>query len=94
MIRLSDQYFTDRKEIAQGYAKNENGVLIEINPQIEEILKYFKVEFQDFGKRKDDFQLVYRVKGKDLCENKDRWGLKVKKFSKNDRISLNQELAP
>ena len=76
LMRLKDQYFTDRKDIAEVYMRSENGSLIEIDIDEKEILENFKVEFQDFGKRKKDFQLVYRVDGEVLLFNKDKWNLK------------------
>jgi len=75
-LRLKDQYFTDQKDIAEKYSKEVKGSLLEIDVPVEEILENFKVEFQDFGKRKFDFRLVYRVDGELLCKKRQDWGLK------------------
>lgn len=83
LLRLRDQYFTDRKDIAEDYAKSENGLLLEMDVPPEDILEFFKVEFQDFGKRKEDFQLVYRVDGEILLKNRDTWNVKQTKISHN-----------
>lgn len=76
---LNRQYFTDRREIAARYAKETNGVLLNINISVSDILRYFILEFQNYSKRRKVFEIVYIVKGQDLFANAKEWHLKVEK---------------
>lgn len=79
-LRLEKQYFTDSKAIAQSYARKVGGLLIELSVPTSEILKHFSLEFQNFGLRKKNFEIVYCVPGKILNRHRERWKLKVKKL--------------
>lgn len=83
LARLSQQHFTDRKDIAASYAKMEGGVVVEIDVPEDEIVKYFRIEFQNFAKRKENFELVYVVQGELLAERSASWKLKVLKEYEN-----------
>jgi hypothetical protein len=74
---LTRQYFTDNKKIAAAYAKKEHGVLIEIDLSIKDILAHFTIEFQNYSKRKSQFEIVYMIKGSDLSKNARKWKLKI-----------------
>lgn len=74
--RLRRQYFTDNKSIALAYAKENHGLLLEIDPGIGDILKNFHLEFQNFGKRKKSFELVYAIDAATLLLNSKKWKLK------------------
>lgn len=74
--KLSYQHFTDHKEIAEYYVKKENGSLIEIDVPLEEIIEHFTLEFQNYSKRRERFEIVYIISSKVLLENKDKWGMK------------------
>ncbi len=78
--RLIFQNFTDNKKIAESYTRREKGILLEINVPIKDIIKYFKIEFQNYTKRRKLFELIYVVKGIDLSKNSKKWKLKIKKF--------------
>lgn len=78
-LRLEHQYFTDSKVIAEGYAKKVGGLLVELNVPAKDVLEYFDIEFQNFGRRKKQFEIVYCVKGSLLAKFGKRWGLKVRK---------------
>ena len=75
--RLERQYFTDRKEIAQAYAKSNQGILVEIELPVEEIQKHFRVEFQNFAQRRKSFELVYVVDSPVLEKYSKKWGLRI-----------------
>lgn len=74
------QFFTDNKEIATRYAKQEKGTLLTIDVPINEIIKNFHIEFQNYAKRRKRFELVYAVEGSTLDKNSKKWKLKVTKF--------------
>ncbi len=74
--RLRRQNFTDNKSIALAYAKENRGLLLEIDVNIGDVLKYFHLEFQNFGKRKKNFELVYVVDAASLFRNAKKWKLK------------------
>lgn len=76
-LRLEYQYFTDSKTIAEGYARQVGGLLVELTIPLEEITKHFDIEFQNFGRRKKLFELVYCIKGSLLSKYAKRWKLKV-----------------
>lgn len=75
LVRLQRQHFTDDKEIAEGYAKLNGGILIEINVPIAEILKYFTIEFQKFAQRKKSFEIVYVIDAAKLHSMAKQWNL-------------------
>jgi hypothetical protein len=81
-LRLERQYFTDSKEIAEGYAKKVGGILVEISVSLKDVLKHFELEFQNFAQRKTKFEVVYCIRGKVLAEYNEKWKLKVKKIKK------------
>lgn len=76
-LRLEYQHFTDSKLIAEGYARKVDGILIELNVSIEDILRYFDLELQNFARRKKKFEIVYRVKGSVLSKKREKWHLKI-----------------
>src|SRR3989344_2771217 len=76
---LTRQYFTDNKKVAKRYAKNEGGQLIEIDVPINDLLKYFILEFQNYSKRKKSFEITYLITGKNLIKKSKDWNLKIKK---------------
>lgn len=73
--RVAVQHFTDKKEIAARYAKDNNGALVTIDVSPEDIIKHFTVEFQNFAKRKKHFELVYSVPGSILHKKAKEWNL-------------------
>lgn len=75
-LRLEYQYFTDSKTIATAYASKVSGTLIEISVSIKDLLQHFDIEFQNFGRRKKRFEIVYCVKGSLLAKYSKRWKLK------------------
>lgn len=77
--RLSYQHFSDDERTANAYAKQENGVVIEIDVPLSDIKKYFMLEFQNFSKRKKSFEIVYIVRGADLHRSSKKWKIKMKK---------------
>ncbi len=78
-IRLEHQYFTDDREIAEGYARKVGGLLVELEVPVKDVLEIFDIEFQNFGRRKKKFEVVYCVRGSELVRNAKRWKLKVGK---------------
>ncbi|MAZ40700.1 hypothetical protein CL654_01095 [bacterium] len=74
------QYFTDREEIAKSYAKKEHGSLITLEIPLKEILKYFVIEFQNYPKRKQQFDVVYIIKGTDLFKKSKDWNISIQNF--------------
>lgn len=81
-LRLERQYFTDSREIAEGYAKKVGGILVEISVPLKDVLRHFELEFQNFAQRKTKLEVVYCIRGKVLAESKEKWKLKVKKIKK------------
>lgn len=75
-VRLEYQYFTDARAIAEGYARKVGGLLVELSVPLPDVLKHFDIEFQNFGRRKKRFELVYRIKGSVLAAHRKRWKLK------------------
>ena len=75
--RLGYQHFSDDERMANAYAKQENGVVIEIDVPLSDVKKYFTLEFQNFSKRKKKFEVVYLVKGSDLYRHAKTWMLKT-----------------
>lgn len=78
-LRLEYQYFTDARQIAEGYARKVGGILVELNVPLTDVLEYFDVEFQNFSRRKKKFEIVYCVKGSILAKKGRRWKLKIVK---------------
>jgi hypothetical protein len=78
-LRFEHQYFTDSKSIAEGYAKKVSGIVVEVSVPLNEVIKYFDIEFQNFGRRKKCFEIVYGVKGSILAKFAKSWGLRVRK---------------
>lgn len=76
-LRLEYQYFTDSKVIAEGYARKVGGLLVELSVPLNDVLKHFDIEFQNFGRRKKQFEIVYCVKGSTLAKYGKRWRLKT-----------------
>lgn len=76
LLRLQRQHFTDRRDIALGYATENNGALIEIDVSKKDILDHFRIEFQNFGKRKKSFEIVYVIDSSILFRNRRKWKLK------------------
>ncbi len=77
--RLALQNFTDNKKIAERYARQEKGFIVEIDVPKKEILSLFRIEFQNFSKRKEKFELVYVVSGENLHKFAKKWKLKIRK---------------
>ena len=75
--RLYHQNFTDNEAIAREYAHAQGGALVTVDVPVPDILEHWKVEFQNFGKRRTKFELVYVVDGRTLARHKDRWKLHV-----------------
>ncbi len=78
-LRLEFQYFTDSKAIAEGYAKKVGGLLVELAVPIQDVIKHFDIEFQNFGRRKKQFEIVYCIKGSTLAKYGKRWRLKLQR---------------
>ena len=78
-LRLEYQYFTDSKSIAESYARKVGGLLVELSVPLKDVLEYFDIEFQNFGRRKKQFEIVYCVKGSILAAQSERWKLKTTK---------------
>ena len=76
-LRLEYQYFTDNKTIAEGYAKKVGGLLVELSVPLKDVVELFDIEFQNFGRRKKQFEVVYCVKGSTLVKHSKRWRLTV-----------------
>ena len=77
LVRVQRQHFTDVKDIASAYAKKNGGVLIELEVPLEDILKYFTIEFQKFAQRKKNFEIVYVIDASILFRLAKRWKLKT-----------------
>lgn len=78
--RLNRQTFTNNKDIAESYTKSNSGALIQIDIEVDDILEYFVLEFQNFAKRRKRFEIVYEVSGIELARNAEKWELRVNKF--------------
>lgn len=77
LVRLQRQHFTDQKDIAFDYAKANDGLLVEIDAPISDVVEHFNIEFQKFAQRRDKFELVYAVNAEILCSNIKKWKMKV-----------------
>jgi len=78
--RLEKQFFTDNKKIARAYAKAAKGQLVEISVSLTDLVKYFRLEFQNFGTRKKNFEIVYVVDAARLAKNRKKWRLVEERF--------------
>jgi hypothetical protein len=76
-LRLEYQYFTDSKVIAEAYSRKVGGLLVELSVPLSDVLKHFDIEFQNFGHRKKQFEIVYCVKGSTLAKYGRLWRLKT-----------------
>lgn len=78
LLRLEQQFFTDRKTVAQAYARAEGGLLVEIELPPEEVVRHFRIEFQNFSRRRERFEIVYVVAGAVLAKHARKWKLQVR----------------
>lgn len=78
LTRLQRQHFTDNREIAASYAKANDGLLVEIDVPISEILSHFTIEFQKFAQRKRSFEVVYVIDAAKLSSLSKKWKLKAR----------------
>jgi len=76
-LRLERQFFTDNKLIAKAYASKVSGLLVEVTVPVQDVIKHFDVEFQNFGRRRKQFEIVYCVKGALLSKRAKVWKMKV-----------------
>jgi hypothetical protein len=82
LLRLRRQNFTDNREIARRYARENRGILVTIEVPIKDILVHFIPEFQNFAKRHKHFELVYVVDSETLQTHARAWKLKTSKAAK------------
>ncbi len=80
IARLERQHFTDNAAIAKSYARKVDGVVVAIDVSIHDVIKHFRLEFQNFAKRKKNFEIVYIVDAKIMAKNLRRWKFKTKRF--------------
>lgn len=80
-LRLGRQLFTDSREVAERYAKSVSVVLVEIQVPLDEVIDRFEIEFQNFARRKQPFELVYRASGEVLRKNLKKWKFKISRSS-------------
>lgn len=73
--KLYWQHFTDNKAIAKRYASENKGVLISVDVPLSDIERYFVLEFQNYSKRKHNFEIVYGVRNSDLSDHAKSWQL-------------------
>lgn len=78
-LRLEYQYFTDSKRIADGYARKVGGILVELTVPLGDVVSKFDLEFQNFGRRKKNFEIVYCIRGSVLAKHHKRWRLNIRK---------------
>lgn len=78
VTRLQRQHFTDNKEIAEGYAKANHGLLVEIDVPVSDILSHFTIEFQKFAQRRKSFEVVFVIDAAMLSSRSKKWKLKAK----------------
>ncbi len=79
-LKLEVQYFTDAKNIAESYARKMDGLLVEMRVPLDDVINHFDIEFQNFSRRKKQFEIVYRVKGSLLSKYKRKWRLSVRRL--------------
>lgn len=80
LVRLQRQHFTDNKKIAYNYARQNGGLLVEVEVPISDLLNKFTVEFQNFSNRKKQFEIVYVVDSSVLFKSAIKWKLKSKRL--------------
>lgn len=73
--RLLIQNFTDNIAVAKKYARDNSGIVVKLDVSQKDILKYFTIEFQNFAKRREKFDLVYTVHGSDVYRFAKKWKL-------------------
>ena len=71
--RHQDQFFTDKDKIACRYGTH----IIELDVSLQDILRYFTLEFQNFTSRRKQFDLVYKIQGDVLAKHAKKWHLMV-----------------
>ena len=79
VIRLQRQHFTDNEIIAREYARKNSGLLVELDVPVNDVLKHFTLEFQNFGHRKKNFEVVYVVEASNLFAHAKKWKMKTRK---------------
>lgn len=72
--KLCTQDFTDNLEIAKQYS---DGKIISITVPLEDLCNYFTADFQNFKDRKNNFEIVYTVRGVDLFKKHIDWKFKL-----------------
>ncbi|MGZ3721818.1 MAG: hypothetical protein ACXVA9_02730 [Bdellovibrionales bacterium] len=77
LTRLQRQHFTDNQAIAESYARENDGLLIELEIPIADVLQYFTIEFQKFAQRKKNFEIVYAIDAENLFSMSKKWKLKA-----------------
>jgi hypothetical protein len=77
LVRLQRQHFTDNKEIAASYADDNDGLLVEIDVPVSEIISHFTIEFQKFAQRRKNFEVVYVIDAAKLSSLSKKWKMKA-----------------
>ena len=79
IAHLERQHFTDDRKIAERYAKAHKGILVELDVPVLDVVKHFRLEFQNFASRRKKFEIVYVVEAKVITRRARAWKLKVRK---------------
>lgn len=74
--RLYRQAFSDYKETAERYATG-GGILVELKVPINDILRCFELEIQNYDKRRQCFEIVYTIAFSQLVSHMESWHYQI-----------------
>ena len=75
--RLRHQAFSDQRETAERYLSRQGGLLVELEVPLDDILRYFELEIQNYAKRKRSFEIVYTVRSSVLARHAETWRCRI-----------------
>lgn len=78
IARLERQHFTDDRKIAERYAKAHEGIVVQLDVPVEDLVKYFRLEFQNFSSRRKKFEIVFVVEATVIARRAKAWKLRVR----------------
>ncbi len=76
--RLYRQVFSDCRATAERYLNDsDDGVIVELEVPISELIRHFELEIQNYSKRKQHFEIVYTVRSAVLADHMQSWCCKI-----------------
>ena len=79
--KLYRQAFTDCRVTAARYGGAHGGALIELEVPEADVLKYFELDIQNYGRRRLNFEIVYTIEAKVLQRFMQAWNFRIIKIN-------------